>query len=134
MGIGNFITGGEGDDTFTATGAANTVAAESFSTIMDFKVGDTLAIDGMRSLDKVTVTAEMTFDAAVEKALAASTDNTKAAWFEYQGNTYVVLDAAEVEDGNNVFAAGDYIVKLNGIVDLSDAVVAGGALSLPEGA
>lgn len=135
MGIGNFITGGEGDDTFTATGAANTVAAESFSTIMDFKVGDTLAIAGMESLDKVTVTAEMTFDAAVEKALAASTDNTKAAWFEYQGNTYVVLDDAEVEDGpNNVFAAGDYIVKLNGIVDLSDAVVADDALSLPEGA
>lgn len=136
MGIGNVITGGEGKDTFTATAAGATPkAAESFSTIMDFGVGDKLEISGMGGLadDKVAVTAEMTFDEAVSKALGASTAGNKAAWFEYQGNTYVVLDAADAA-APEPFAQGDYIVKLNGIVDLSDAVVASNQLSLPEGA
>lgn len=134
MGIGNVITGGEGKDTFTATAAGTTPkAAESFSTIMDFGVGDKLEISGMGGLaDKVAVTAEMTFDEAVNKALGASTDGT-AAWFEYQGNTYVVLDTANAT-GPEAFIQNDYIVKLNGIIDLSDAVVAGNQLSLPEGA
>ena len=135
MGIGNVITGGEGKDAFTATAAgAAPKAAESFSTIMDFGVGDKLVISGMNDLadDKVAVTAEMTFDEAVNKALGASTDGT-AAWFEYQGNTYVVLDTANAT-GPEAFTQNDYIVKLNGIIYLSDAVVAGNQLSLPEGA
>lgn len=132
MGIGNVITGGEGKDAFTATQATGVNATVSYSTIMDFEVGDTLTI-GSRASDvkKVVVTEEMTFDQAVNTALAA-VDTTKLAWFEYQGNTYVVADA---ENGNgDTFVAGDYIVKLNGIVDLSDAVVDSGVLSLPEGA
>ena len=97
---------------------------------MDFEVGDTLTI-GSRASDvkKVVVTEEMTFDQAVNTALAAV--STEVAWFEYKGNTYVVAD----NDGSgDTFGANDYIVKLNGIVDLSDADVAGGVLSLPEGA
>lgn len=132
MGIGNVITGGEGKDTFTATAAKATDAAVSFSTIMDFEVGDTLQVgSAAEGVQKVVVTEEMAFDKAVNTALAA-VDTTKLAWFEYQGNTYVVADA---ENGNgDTFVAGDYIVKLNGIVDLSDAVVDSGVLSLPEGA
>lgn len=132
MGIGNFITGGEGDDTFTATAAgADPVAATSFSTIMDFEAGDKLEITGMATLaDKVALTAEMSFDAAVTEALKSAT-NAEAAWFEYQGNTYVVLEAT---GNDNVFGEGDYLVKLNGIVDLSDAAVDSGVLTLPEGA
>lgn len=130
MGIGNVITGGEGKDAFTATQATGANATVSYSTIMDFKVGDTLTI-GSRANDvkKVVVTEEMTFDQAVNTALAAV--STEVAWFEYKGNTYVVAD----NDGSgDTFGANDYIVKLNGIVDLSDADVAGGVLSLPEGA
>lgn len=132
MGIGNVITGGEGKDAFTATAAgADPVAATSFSTIMDFKVGDTLAIgsSGANGVKKVVVTEEMAFDQAVNTALAAV--STEVAWFEYKGNTYVVADN---NGSGNTFEANDYIVKLNGIVDLSDAVVASGVLSLPEGA
>lgn len=130
MGIGNVITGGEGKDAFTATQATGVNATVSYSTIMDFEVGDTLTI-GSRASDvkKVVVTEEMTFDQAVNTALAAV--STEVAWFEYKGNTYVVAD----NDGSgDTFGANDYIVKLNGIVDLSDADVAGGVLSLPEGA
>lgn len=130
MGIGNVITGGEGKDAFTATQATSANAAVSYSTIMDFKVGDTLTIGSEADdVKKVVVTEEMTFDQAVNTALAAV--STEVAWFEYKGNTYVVAD----DDGSgNNFAADDYIVKLNGIVDLSDAVVDSGVLSLPEGA
>lgn len=130
MGIGNVITGGEGKDDFTATQATSANAAVSYSTIMDFKVGDTLTIGSEADdVKKVVVTEEMTFDQAVDTALAAV--STEVAWFEYKGNTYVVAD----DDGSgNNFAADDYIVKLNGIVDLSDAVVDSGVLSLPEGA
>ena len=130
MGIGNVITGGEGKDAFTATAAKAADATVSFSTIMDFGADDTLQI-GAKATDvqKVVVTEEMTFDQAVDTALAAVT--SEVAWFEYKGNTYVVAD----NDGeDNAFAAGDYIVKLNGIVDLNDAVVADGLLTLPEGA
>ena len=132
MGIGNVITGGEGKDDFIATKAKATDAAVSFSTIMDFEVGDTLQVgSAAEGVQKVVVTEEMAFDKAVNTALAA-VDTTKLAWFEYQGNTYVVADA---ENGNgDTFVANDYIVKLNGIVDLSDAVVDSGVLSLPEGA
>lgn len=132
MGIGNVITGGEGKDDFIATKAKATDAAVSFSTIMDFEVGDTLQVgSAAEGVQKVVVTEEMAFDKAVNTALAA-VDTTKLAWFEYQGNTYVVADA---ENGNgDTFVASDYIVKLNGIVDLSDAVVDSGVLSLPEGA
>lgn len=131
MGIGNVITGGEGKDAFTAAAAgAAPKAAESFSTIMDFGVGDTLTIGSeANDVKKVVVTEEMTFDQAVNTALAAV--STEVAWFEYQGNTYVVADN---NGSGDTFEANDYIVKLNGIVDLSDAVVASGVLSLPEGA
>lgn len=130
MGIGNVITGGEGKDAFTATQATGVNATVSYSTIMDFEVGDTLTIGSRASgVKKVVVTEEMTFDQAVNTALAAV--STEVAWFEYQGNTYVVAD----NDGSgDTFGANDYIVKLNGIVDLSDAVVDSGVLTLPEGA
>lgn len=130
MGIGNTVTGGEGKDAFTATAAEATDATVSFSTIMDFGADDTLQIGSKATgVQKVVVTEEMTFDQAVNTALAAVTSDV--AWFEYKGNTYVVAD----NDGNgDTFGAGDYIVKLNGIVDLNDAVVADGLLTLPEGA
>lgn len=127
MGIGNTVTGGEGKDTFIATAA--TGATVSFSTIMDFEAGDKLQINGMTSIAKVDIeSSTMNFEGAVAKALETATD-TNAAWFVYDNNTYVVLD-----QGSNGIDVGDYFVQLNGVVDLSDATVAGNALSLPEGA
>lgn len=130
MGIGNTVTGGEGKDTFIATAATD--ATVSFSTIMNFEAGDKLQIAGMTSLAKVDIESGTTnFDAVVAKALETATD-TNAAWFVYDNNTYVVLEGAD----NGTFEAGDYLVQLNGVVDLSNATVASTALSLPvvEGA
>ena len=125
MGIGNTVTGGEGKDTFIATATDATV---SFSTIMNFEAGDKLQIAGMTSLAKVDIESGTTnFDAVVTKALETAT-NTNAAWFVYDNNTYVVLEGTN----NGAFEAGDYLVQLNGVVDLSNATVASSALSLPD--
>lgn len=126
MGIGNTVTGGEGKDTFIATAATD--ATVSFSTIMNFEAGDKLQITGMTSLAKVDIESGTTnFDAVVTKALETAT-KTNAAWFVYDNNTYVVLEGTD--DGT--FGASDYLVQLNGVVDLSNATVASNALSLPD--
>ena len=126
MGIGNTVTGGEGKDTFIATAATD--ATVSFSTIMNFEAGDKLQIAGMTSLAKVDIESGTTnFDAVVTKALETAT-NTNAAWFVYDNNTYVVLEGTD----NGTFEAGDYLVQLNGVVNLSNATVASNALSLPD--
>ena len=132
MGIGNTVTGGEGKDTFIATAATD--ATVSFSTIMNFEAGDKLQIAGMASLEKVDIESGTTnFDAVVTKALESAT-STNAAWFVYDNNTYVVLDGGSNDD---IFDSGDYLVQLNGVVDLSKAdasSLASGFLTLPEGA
>ena len=132
MGIGNTVTGGEGKDTFIATAATD--ATVSFSTIMNFEAGDKLQITDMTSLEKVDIESGTTnFDAVVTKALESAT-STNAAWFVYDNNTYVVLDGGS---SDNSFDSGDYLVQLNGVVDLSKAdagSLASGFLTLPEGA
>lgn len=131
MGIGNKITGGEGDDTFIATVAATADASTSFATIMDFGAGDKLQLgNSANSLLKVDVNDETDFTTVMTNVFTAAASANEVVWFQYQGNTFVALDVND----NNAFSGGDYIVKLNGIVDLSDAVVASGELSLPEGA
>lgn len=136
MGIGNTVTGGEGKDIFIAESAGNNpLASNSYSTIMDFKAGDSLQIGGLTGINEkaTVVTSEMDFDDMVKAALANSTSGN-AAWFVYNGSAYVVLDAVDAVGAAESFTSGDYLVKLNGVVDLSDATVAENALGLPEGA
>mgnify|MGYP002567568494 CR=1 FL=1 len=134
MGIGNVITGGEGKDTFIATdaqGLSGAVASTSFATIMDFGAGDKLKLgDSAASLLKVNVNDETDLTMVMKTAFNAAASD-EVVWFQYRGNTYVALDV----DGDNIFSSKDYIVKLSGTdIDLSDASVVGGVLSLPEGA
>ena len=134
MGSGNVITGGEGDDTFIATGAhapATVEASTSFATIMDFGAGDKLKLgDSAASLLKVNVNDETDLTKVMVNVFTAAASDTEVVWFQYRGNTYVALDV----DDNDAFSINDYIVKLNGIVDLNEAAVASGVLTLPEGA
>ena len=134
MGIGNVITGGEGKDTFIATdaqGLPGAVASTSFATIMDFGAGDKLQLgNSAASLLKVNVNDETDLTMVMQTAFNAAASD-EVVWFQYRGNTYVALDVND----DNTFSATDYIVKLSGTdIDLSDASVAGGVLSLPEGA
>lgn len=130
MGAGNTVTGGAGKDTFTIS---NTAVNER-SEITDFGAGDTINMgkftvanaDGTHTLGNALVVSDP--KATLNDYVNAATAEDKAgvAWFQYEGNTYVV-----VNDSTAGFKAStDYIVQLSGSVDLSDAVMYSGSLTL----
>ncbi|MCC2958629.1 DUF4214 domain-containing protein [Massilia sp. IC2-477] len=116
------LTGGEGVDMFDVSGfqAANAGAAVS---ITDLAKGEKIKFVSNANADfissKVSLIAEATFDNYVTeaaKAADAATGSHGIAWFQFNGNTFIVQDV----DGNGAFNNNvDIIVKLTGIVDLS---------------
>lgn len=130
LGAGNTVTGGAGKDTFTIS---NTAVNER-SEITDFGAGDTINMgsftvanaDGTHTLGNALVVSDP--KATLNDYVNAATAEDKAgvAWFQYEGNTYVVVNDSTA--GFN--ASADYIVQLSGSVDLSDAVMQGGELTL----
>lgn len=129
LGAGNTVTGGAGDDTFTIN--LNT-AVNDRSVITDFGAGDTIKMGSANGsgADNALGDALVVNDpkATLNDYVNAATAEDKAgvAWFQYEGNTYVV-----VNNGAAGFdAKADYIVQLSGSVDLSDAVMDSGSLTL----
>ncbi|MCC2971136.1 DUF4214 domain-containing protein [Massilia sp. IC2-476] len=118
------LTGGEGVDMFDVSGfvAANAGAAVS---ITDLTKGEKIKFVSDADADfvssKVSLIAEATFDNYVTeaaKAADAATADHGIAWFQFNGNTFIVQDV----NGDGAFNNGtDIIVKLTGIVDLSAA-------------
>lgn len=128
LGAGNTVTGGVGNDTFTIS--LNT-AVNDRSVITDFGAGDTIKM-GSRAhgsgVDNALGDALVVNDpkATLDDYVNAATQTEGVAWFQYEGNTYVV-----VNNGTAGFdASADYIVQLSGSVDLSDAVMQSGGLTL----
>lgn len=125
---GNTVTGGAGDDTFTIN--LNT-AVNDRSVITDFGAGDTIKMGSSANgsgADNALGDALVVNDpkATLDDYVNAATQAEGVAWFQYEGNTYVV-----VNDGAAGFdAKADYIVQLSGSVDLSDAVMDSGSLTL----
>ena len=141
------LTGTGGNDKYvvTATVAASavdaTTAATKMTTITDFNAGDMLdftgfaAGAGLTSLTKAQtdIATATNLTNAINLALENAAVNAagKAAWFQYGGNTYVVNQgAADTVGAANDFTAADAIVKLTGLVDLTNATVAGNVLTL----
>lgn len=127
LGAGNTVTGGAGNDTFTIN--LNT-AVNDRSVITDFGAGDTIEMGSANGsgADNALGDALVVNDpkATLDDYVNAATQTEGVAWFQYEGNTYVV-----VNDGTAGFdASADYIVQLSGSVDLSDAVMASGSLTL----
>lgn len=127
LGAGNTVTGGAGDDTFTIN--LNT-AVNDRSVITDFGAGDTIKMGSANGsgADNALGDALVVNDpkATLDDYVNAATQAEGVAWFQYEGNTYVV-----VNDGVAGFdAKADYIVQLSGSVDLSDAVMDSGSLTL----
>lgn len=127
LGAGNTVTGGAGDDTFTIN--LNT-AVNDRSVITDFGAGDTIKMGSANGsgADNALGDALVVNDpkATLDDYVNAATQAGGVAWFQYEGNTYVV-----VNDGVAGFdAKADYIVQLSGSVDLSDAVMDSGSLTL----
>lgn len=120
------VEGGAGNDKFdvalsVATGA--TEATASLTTIADFAAGDSVKLLagnvlagplGAKTALDGTVTS---IDTAL--AIAALTDTAnEISWFQYGSNTYIVAN-----DGTAGFAAGDLLVKLTGLIDLTNATL-----------
>lgn len=112
------LTGGEGADVFRIATASLNV--NSYSTVTDFAAGDLLQIAGIGSFAAAKVTLGET---AVFQDYANAAINTLAAngagWFQFGGNTYVVADMGV--DGATFTNSEDFIVKLTGLVDLTNA-------------
>lgn len=127
LGAGNTVTGGAGDDTFTIN--LNT-AVNDRSVITDFGAGDTIKMGSANGsgADNALGDALVVNDpkATLDDYVNAATQAGGVAWFQYEGNTYVVVN----DDVAGFDAKADYIVQLSGSVDLSDAVMGSGSLTL----
>lgn len=130
----NTLTGGAGEDEFIFAVAESAVKA---STITDLAADDIITlsaaiveavVDGemgaaLTGLDATTAVFQDFVDAAV-----AATTVADVSWFQFQGNTYVVQDlgANSVTFENGV----DNIVKITGLVDLTDSTIAGSSITI----
>jgi len=112
------MTGGVGNDLFVINTAS--LNSSSYATITDFGAGDLLQMAGITGFTSAKVTLG---DTAVFQDYANAAINslaaTKAGWFQYGGNTYVVADMGA--DGTTFTNSQDFIVKLTGTVDLTNA-------------
>jgi S-layer protein len=135
------VTGGAGADTFftgnngiTVAGAGATAAelTGKLVTVSDFTKGDTVDLrlggttTGTVSLGTVTdLTAQVDLLAAANTAAnttaSAAAAGVEISAFRFGGDTYLLLDA--VGAGAGGAAAGDVLVKLTGVVDLTSATV-----------
>ena len=129
---GTVVTGGAGKDTFVINKGIDplTFAASKTSTITDFTKGDTIKIGGSApaaTQDKIVkyeVSGSLDFANNFKEALKAAGDK-KVAYFTYRDpdtnstDTYIVKSngADAVADPN------DYVVKLSGTIDLSNATI-----------
>lgn len=131
---GGTLTGGAGDDTFDVTLAVATGTTEAtavLTTITDLAAGDKIDFNanatGTFQTTKVTLGAGVT---NLDQALAAAIDAAnEVAWFQYAGNTYIVADT-DAAVGSGTFNAGDTVVKITGLVDLSASTLAGTVLTI----
>lgn len=112
------LTGGAGNDVFHIGTASLNV--NSYTTITDFAAGDLLQIVGASSFaaSKVVLGGTAVFQ-DYANAITAGTVVGAVSWFQLDGDTYLIEDnGAGVASFNN---GVDFVVKLSGLVDLSNA-------------
>ncbi|MFC2344716.1 DUF4214 domain-containing protein [Campylobacter sp.] len=137
------VTGGAGDDTFILGTVGDSAAfpASKTATIKDFSKGDKLKIGANlggtidQNITRYDSTKSLDFANNLSRALdVATAASNKLAYFTYTDpdsnatDTYLVRSDAVVSGGVVTSGAGltadDYVVKLNGIVDLANATLA----------
>lgn len=151
--LSDTINGGAGDDTLVYTGGADTFTGGAgndtfkieadgtktkYLTITDLTKGDIINLNSVTNdsgvastfvTAKVTLLPAATFDEYLNKAAEATTGGTDsiAKWFQFEGNTYLVND----NSNNATFTEGtDTIVKITGLVDLSNSTYVAGTDTL----
>jgi len=121
------LTGGAGFDSFIVGGAG--ASKNIYTTISDAQVGDTIQLAANRGVEvfggKVVLGDTASFlDYCNEAAKGDGSVNGRIFWFQFGGNTYVVEDLSV--NGTNTFVDGtDVVVKLTGLIDLSNSTLQG---------
>lgn len=113
--------GGAGNDTFNITTAS--INVNSAATIMDLSSGDVIKFAGADSFKAAGITLDSTavFQDYANAAIASITTNNDLAWFQYSGNTYIIQEKNAGTNPDVFVNAEDFVVKINGLVDLSTA-------------
>lgn len=114
------VTGGSGKDAYTLTTPTN---GNTYATITDFVATETIQFTDQGDIgttalgNKLAIAGTAAFADYLNAATAGNGGtNGIGSWFQYSGDTYLVLDRAAA----NTFQNGvDEIVKLTGLVDLS---------------
>ncbi len=132
---GAIVSGGAGKDTFDVT-AAVYGNASVVTNVTDLAAGDVikgLAAGAANALlgTKADVSTATSLADALELANGtAGTSTSKTFWFQYGGNTYILEDALDAANANasGTFGAEDTVVKIDGLMDLSNSVWASSGL------
>ncbi len=116
---GGKLTGGAGADSFNVEAAIATDSSEAsiLTTITDLEAKDKIKLlAGATAFTstKVALTAT-TLAGAIGEATATA---NAVAWFQYGGDTYIVSN-----NGTAGFAAGDLVVKVTGLVTLTNSTL-----------
>ncbi len=118
------LTGGAGRDTFVIQTPSTNL--NSYATITDASVGDTIkmAVLGADtfSQSKITLGGTAVFQDYANAAINAGGDahvNGAIAWFQYNGDTYIVESLHNAVTTHDFQNGSDIVVKLTGLVDLS---------------
>ena len=121
----DLVTGGGGNDTYTFVANPN---GNIYTTITDANAGDVLTfVDHgaeVFTAAKVTLGGTAVYQDYLNQAANGDggTTNSRIAWFQFGGDTYVVEDNSA---GSSFVNGADIVVKLTGLVDLSTATGAG---------
>ena len=137
---GATVTGGAGDDTFVLGTVGDSAAfpASKTATITDFSKGDKLKIGANlggtidQNIARYDSTKSLDFANNLSRALdVATAASNKLAYFTYTDPDSNATDTYLVRaDATAGISADDYVVKLNGIVDLANATLADAGTNL----
>ena len=134
------FTGGAGNDIFDVN-ALSAGTAISKLVITDLTAGDTIDvafIDGGAGAGADIVDGALgaagslgsaaTFQNYLDNAAAGNGDavNAIAKWFQFDGNTYLVID----NTAGATFAATDSVIQINGLVSLATSTFASSVLTI----
>lgn len=129
------FTGGAGADTFDVN-ALSAGTTTSKLVITDLTKGDKIDVGSIDSAggvtagalgDKGSLGSAATFQNYLDNAAAGDGSATSLAkWFQFDGNTYLVID----NTAGAAFAATDAVIQINGLVDLKLSTFATSALTI----
>jgi S-layer protein len=119
------LTGGAGDDLFSFSSATSTL--NHYATITDLQVGDKIGFDAATifNADAIAMASTASFTDYANEAIRTSSDG-EVSWFQYGGDTYAVENVAigggaSPNDEDTFTNGADVIVRITGLVDLSDS-------------